>query len=105
MARAAAAIVAGGGAVETRPEFQQTGRLTPSTAEKTIGYFRDKPLDFAPGERMSYSNAGYVLLGYLVERVSGKRYADYVSDNVFQILRARCFSLRRGTTRRGGWRG
>jgi len=67
------------------PEFQ-TGRLMPATPEKTIGYFRDKPLDFAPGERMSYSNAGYVLLGYLVERVSSQSYADYVRDNVFKPL-------------------
>jgi CubicO group peptidase (beta-lactamase class C family) len=68
------------------PEFQATVRLMPSTPEKTVGHFRDKPLDFAPGERMSYSNSGYVLLGYLVERISGQSYADYLLDNIFKPL-------------------
>jgi CubicO group peptidase (beta-lactamase class C family) len=68
------------------PEFQQTGHLRPTTPEQTIASFRDKPLDFAPGERMSYSNSGYVLLGHLVERSSGQSYADYLRANVFEPL-------------------
>jgi CubicO group peptidase (beta-lactamase class C family) len=68
------------------PEFMQTKRLMPSTPEGTVGYVRDKPLDFAPGTRMSYSNTGYVLLGYLVERVSGESYASFVRDNIFKPL-------------------
>lgn len=67
------------------PEMR-TWRITESTPEKTVGYFRDKPLDFAPGERMSYSNSGYVLLAYLIERVSGRSYADYLRANVFEPL-------------------
>jgi CubicO group peptidase (beta-lactamase class C family) len=61
-------------------------KMHPSTPEKTLAHVRDKPLDFAPGERMSYSNSGYVLLGLLVERVSGQGYADFLRDNVFKPL-------------------
>ena len=64
----------------------QTWKLQQSTPLKTIGYFRDKPLDFAPGERMSYSNSGYIVLGYLVERVSGQDYAQFLRDSIFEPL-------------------
>ncbi|MDH4198736.1 MAG: beta-lactamase family protein [Candidatus Aminicenantes bacterium] len=43
---------------------------------------KDKPLDFAPGEASRYSNAGYVLLGLVIERVSGMSYADYVHEHL-----------------------
>jgi CubicO group peptidase (beta-lactamase class C family) len=68
------------------PEYMKTWKFVPTTAEKTIGYFRDKPLDFAPGERMNYSNSGYVVLGFLVERLSGQSYADFLRDNIFKPL-------------------
>jgi len=68
------------------PEYTKTWKFMPTTPEKTIGYFRDKPLDFAPGERMNYSNSGYVVLGYLVERLSGQSYADFLRDNIFKPL-------------------
>src|SRR5205823_8275977 len=47
---------------------------------------RDKPLDFEPGTSWSYSNSGYVLLGYLVERISGGKYETFVRDNIFTPL-------------------
>jgi CubicO group peptidase (beta-lactamase class C family) len=54
--------------------------------EKIVARFRDKPLEFAPGEKMSYSNSGYVLLGYLIERITGGSYATFVQDNIFTPL-------------------
>ena len=45
-----------------------------TTPEALIARFRDKPLDFAPGEKFSYSNSGYVLLGYLIEKITGGSY-------------------------------
>jgi D-alanyl-D-alanine carboxypeptidase len=45
--------------------------------------FADKPLEFEPGARSSYSNAGYVVLGLVVERVSGLDYYTYVRQNLF----------------------
>lgn len=43
-------------------------------------------LDFEPGTGWSYNNSGYVLLGMLIEKVSGKPYAKYVEDEFFRPL-------------------
>ena len=43
-------------------------------------------LDFSPGERWSYSNTGYVLLGMVVARAGGKSYAEFVAERIFQPL-------------------
>ena len=58
----------------------------PSTPEKLVARFRDKPLDFQPGEKYSYSNSGYVLLGYLIEQISGETYEKFIQDNIFTPL-------------------
>jgi D-alanyl-D-alanine carboxypeptidase len=51
-----------------------------------IALIKDKPLDFAPGERSRYSNAGYILLGLVIERASGTAYAEYVHDHLLVPL-------------------
>ena len=48
--------------------------------------FAREPLDFAPGERYSYSNSGYFLLGLIIEKLSGLKYHDYVAKNIFEPL-------------------
>ena len=45
--------------------------------------FVDQPLNFEPGTRQQYSNAGYILLGMLVERLSGQDYYRYVQEHVY----------------------
>jgi len=67
------------------PDYESTEAI-PSPAEKTVARFRDKPLDFQPGEKMSYSNSGYVLLGYLIEKISGASYEKFVQQNIFAPL-------------------
>jgi CubicO group peptidase (beta-lactamase class C family) len=58
----------------------------PTTPEKLVARFRDKPLDFEPGEKWNYSNSGYVLLGYLIEKISGESYEKFVQENIFTPL-------------------
>jgi Beta-lactamase class C and other penicillin binding proteins len=67
------------------PEYGQTMMIA-SPVEKTIARFKDKPLDFAPGEKWDYSNSGYILLGAIIEKASGKSYEDYLKENIFQPL-------------------
>ena len=67
------------------PDYATT-EATPTTPEQLVARFRDKPLNFEPGEKWEYSNSGYVLLGYLLEKISGQPYQDFVRDNLFAPL-------------------
>jgi len=67
------------------PDYRSTEAFA-TTPEKLVARFRDKPLDFQPGEKWSYSNSGYVLLGYLIEKISGQSYSDFVQQNIFTPL-------------------
>ncbi len=48
--------------------------------------YRQKELDFEPGEESSYSNSGFTLLSEVVERVSGKSFAAFTTENIFKPL-------------------
>ncbi len=54
------------------------------TFEKLISMIADKPLDFEPGTSWSYSNTGYLILGEIVEIVSGKSLISYLEENIFK---------------------
>ena len=45
--------------------------------------FIDEPLRFEPGTGWSYSNGGFILLGLIVEQVSGKNYYDYIREHIY----------------------
>ncbi|MEV0195270.1 serine hydrolase [Nonomuraea sp. NPDC050691] len=59
---------------------------TPRTRRQLIDDFKDRPPLFEPGERMSYSNSGWVLLGEVIERLSGLTYAQYLRRHVLTPL-------------------
>lgn len=46
--------------------------------------FASDPLSFPPGEKFQYSNSGYMVLGAIIEKVSGQDYYSYVQDHVYQ---------------------
>jgi len=56
------------------------------TTDELIEVFANLPMDFAPGEQYRYSNSGYVLLGAIIERVSGQSYADFMQTAIFDEL-------------------
>jgi D-alanyl-D-alanine carboxypeptidase len=56
------------------------------TVDQLIGFFRDKPLEFEPGERWAYNNSAYVLLGAILEKLSGKTYEQFVEEEIFKPL-------------------
>jgi len=45
------------------------------------------PLEFTPGEKFNYSNSGYFLLGYIIEKVSGKTYEQYLQETILTPLK------------------
>ena len=67
------------------PDFFKQSRLDRTPAE-IIDLIRDKPLNYAPGSKFVYDNTGYVILGYIIEKVSGENYADYLQHHIFDPL-------------------
>jgi CubicO group peptidase (beta-lactamase class C family) len=46
--------------------------------------FANDPLAFEPGQRWQYSNAGYIVLGAIIERVTGQTYYDYIRKHIYE---------------------
>jgi CubicO group peptidase (beta-lactamase class C family)/uncharacterized protein YneR len=67
------------------PEWLPLQRKDMSVSE-IIDLAKDKPMEFAPGERWKYCNSGYILLGAIIEKVSGKTYADFLQERIFGPL-------------------
>lgn len=61
-------------------------QLRPQTTASLVAQFKDKPLEFAPGERYSYSNSNYNLLAHIIERVSGQSYGDFIRSEILAPL-------------------
>ena len=66
------------------PGWDEKLAMLSYTRPELVALFRDLPLDFAPGEKFDYSNSGYVLLGAIIEHVSGQRYDDYLQEKIFK---------------------
>jgi CubicO group peptidase (beta-lactamase class C family) len=70
-----------GNADTTHNPYIEREEFTPG---RIIGYIKNAPLEFRPGTKYSYSNSGYVLLGYIIERVTGESYHRYMMQNVIK---------------------
>lgn len=71
------------------PKFFETMSRDPYTPDAFVKQFAELPLDFEPGTKFSYSNSGYFLLGVLVEKVTGKTYAQVLQENILTPLQLR----------------
>ncbi len=61
--------------------------IKPVDPESLVATIKTYPFDFNPGERWQYSNSGYFLLGYIVGKVSGVSYGEFLRQNFFIPLR------------------
>jgi len=57
-----------------------------SSVDQLLGLFRDMPLGFTPGSAYQYCNSNYVLLGRIIEQVTGRPYAEHMAARIFGPL-------------------
>ncbi len=68
-----------------KPDF--VARVTtPITEDQLVELIKKEPYDFEPGERYQYNNSGYVLLGYIIRKITGKSFGDYLRETFFVPL-------------------
>src|SRR5215831_3406571 len=65
------------------PEFDKH-RLELRTLQDYVKLYGQRAVEFGPGSRWAYSNYGFLLLGVLVEKVSGQNYYDYVAEHIYK---------------------
>lgn len=68
-----------------------------SQADLIRWVLKNVPLEFAPGTRYQYSNFGYMVLGRIIERMTGKSYETAMRDDIFSPSGATSFALARDT--------
>lgn len=66
-------------------EFGKLSR-TDMKPEEVVDLIKSQPMEFAPGTKWNYNNSGYFLLGYIIEKITGKTYQEYLDENIFKPL-------------------
>ena len=69
------------------PKFFKEMSRNPYTPTEMLETFADSTLNFTPGERFAYSNSGYILLGAIIEKVTGKSYEMVLQEKIFDPLK------------------
>ena len=69
------------------PNFFKELSRNPYTPTEMVRMYADSILDFTPGERFSYSNSGYITLGAIIEKVTGKTYEEVLQEKIFTPLK------------------
>ncbi|MGL1893969.1 MAG: beta-lactamase family protein [Spirochaetaceae bacterium] len=67
------------------PEYMDVMKKEHSVLQ-IMSLFMDKSLKYTPGKFFSYSNSGYIVLGYIIEKVSNKKYEDYLNEHIFKKI-------------------
>lgn len=65
------------------PKVMQTKVRDQMSVQELVEELCSRELDFEPGTKYNYSNSGYVILGAIIEEVTGKKYEDVLQDNIF----------------------
>lgn len=68
------------------PQMMTRTVRIPAQLDEVIASFKDKELDFPPGDKFAYSNSGYIVLGKIIERASGHDYEAFLKQSIFQPL-------------------
>jgi len=71
------------------PHYTDASIKNDLTVTELIDVFKNQPMDFAPGERFAYTNSGYVLLGAIIEKLSGENYESFLQKRIFDPLEMR----------------
>ncbi|KAF2798003.1 hypothetical protein K505DRAFT_297296 [Melanomma pulvis-pyrius CBS 109.77] len=79
-----------------RDVAQSKNSSTPATLLDVIEYVAATPLDFTPGTSVAYSNFGTMLLSYLVTKLTGAPYHEYLVDNVLESLEVELYETEGG---------
>lgn len=58
---------------------------TMTSTQSFLPMFQHNQMKFSPGARFSYSNSGFIILGLIVEQISGLTFQEYVQENIFNI--------------------
>jgi CubicO group peptidase (beta-lactamase class C family) len=74
---------AGFGSYMGHPDYARA-KAAARTVADYMALVRDEPLQFEPGSRYAYSNSGYVMLGAVIERLTGRDYFEVVADEVYR---------------------
>ncbi|MDW8851543.1 serine hydrolase [Flavobacterium sp. MMLR14_040] len=69
------------------PNFMNEKARNPYSPADFVKTFSNLPLEFKPGEKFAYSNSGYFLLGYIIEKITGKTYEQYLQETIFTPLK------------------
>ena len=69
----------------SKPEFMESV-TAPAKTDAHIQSFKNDPYDFDPGRKWLYNNSGYFLLGYIIEKVSGESYGEFLRKKFFDPL-------------------
>lgn len=70
----------------TTKDFRENMRKLHSI-DNLVDEFKGKPFYFQPGEKFSYCNSGYLLLGFIIEKVTNKSYENYINDEILKKLK------------------
>jgi CubicO group peptidase (beta-lactamase class C family) len=69
----------------SQPDFPKVFMLSLGR-DSMISFFKNRPYNFSPGTKFLYNNSCYFLLGYIIEKVSGQSYNDYLRRHILDKL-------------------